>query len=127
MDSTILARSDDGLYFPEIQYVFEAPRDDSWHGRRARINSIVEWQDGYVAFYDGGRTFYDNYEEKAGLALSPNGVEFERVATDEPWLGSPHGRVRYVSAVRARGSLHLFYEFTRDDGSHDLRTVALEI
>lgn len=127
MDATVLARSDDGLYFPEIQYVFEAPGDDSWHGRRARINSIVEWEPGYLAFYDGGRTFFDNYEEKAGLAISPDGIEFERVSTEEPWLGAPHGRARYVSAVRARGSLYLFYEFTRDDGSHDLRMVELEV
>ena len=120
MDSTVVAVSDDGFYFPEIEYVFEAPGDDSWHGRRARINSIVEWKGELLAFYDGGRTFYDNYEEKAGIAMSADGRSFRRVGTDRPWCAEG---VRYVSAVVVDEGLRLYYEFTRPDGSHDLRTT----
>ena len=122
MDSTVLAISDDGFYFPEIEYVFEAPGDDSWHGRRARINSIVEWGGELLAFYDGGRTFYDNYEEKAGIASSSDGRSFTRLGTDRPW--SDEG-VRYVSAVNTDDGLRIYYEFTPDDGSHDLRTTLI--
>jgi hypothetical protein len=125
LDATVLARSEDGLYFPTIEYVFEAPGDDSWHGRRARINSLMPWDDGYVAFFDGGRTFYDNYEEMAGLATSSDGVEFTRLDTGGPWLSSPHGIVRYVCAVPVGGEVFFYYEYTTPDGSHELRVKSV--
>ena len=123
LDATVLAVSDDGRYFPTIEYVFEAPGDDTWHGRRARINSVIEWEDGYLAMFDGGRTFYDNYEEHAGLAISPDARTFERLT--EPWVTSPYGCVRYVCAVRAKGSVFFYFEYAREDGSHDLRVAQL--
>ncbi|MFO7699764.1 MAG: hypothetical protein R6W79_04040 [Acidimicrobiia bacterium] len=124
LDATVLARSDDGRYFPTIEYVFEAPGDDSWHGRRARINSLIPWDDGYLAMFDGGRTFYDNYEEHAGLAMSPDGVSFTRL--EEPWITSPHGCVRYVCAVPARGATYFYFEYTLEDGSHELRVHRID-
>lgn len=125
LDATVLATSGDGLYFPLIEYVFEAPGDDTWHGRRARINSVIPWADGFVAFYDGGRTFYDNYEEKAGLATSQDGRDFTRIGTGGPWLSSPHGIVRYVCAVRVSDEIYFYYEYTRPDGSHELRVSSV--
>lgn len=119
LDATVVATSDDGRYFPTIRYVFEAPGDDTWHGRRARINSMISWDDGYLAMFDGGRTFYDNYEEHAGLATSPDGLTFERLG--DPWITSPHGCVRYVCAVRARDAIYCYFEYTLADGSHELR------
>jgi len=121
LDATVLAVSDDGLYFPTIEYVFEAPGDDSWHGRRARLNSVIPWGDGYLATYDGGRTFYDNYEEQASIASSPDGKTFERSA--ERWVSAPHGGVRYVCAVPVPGSIFVYFEYTRPDGSHDMRVA----
>lgn len=126
LDATVLAVSGDGRYFPEIEYVFEAPMDDSWHGRRARINSIVEHEGAYVAFYDGGRTFFDNYEEKAGIATSPDGRSFTRIATDGPWVTSPFGIVRYVCAVPVEGRIFFYYEYTRADAAHDLMMAVIE-
>jgi len=123
LDATVLAVSDDGLYFPTIEYVFEAPGGDSWHGRRARLNSVIERDGRYVGTYDGGRTFYDNYEELAGIATSPDGRTFERSA--ERWVSAPEGGVRYACAVPARGSIFVYFEFTRDDGSHDMRVARL--
>jgi hypothetical protein len=124
LDATVLAISDDGRYFPTIEYVFEAPGDDSWHGRRARVNSMIEWDGGLLAMFDGGRTFYDNYEEHAGLAVSPDGVRFRRLP--QPWITSPHGCVRYVCAVRARGSIYCYFEYTIADGAHELRVERLD-
>ena len=124
LDATVLAVSDDGRYFPSIEYVFEAPGADTWDGRRARINSMITWDDGYLAMFDGGRTFYDNYEEHAGLARSPDGVRFTRLP--EPWVTSPHGCVRYVCALRARDAIYCYFEYTREDGSHDLRVERIE-
>ena len=121
LEATLLAESDDGIYFPELRWVFEAPGDDSWHGRRARINSVIREGEGWLAFYDGGRTFYDTYEEWCGLAWSADGVRFERLEQPEPWVRSPHGCVRYVYALDRGSELFFYYEYTRADGSHDLR------
>ena len=125
MDATVRARSGDGIYFPQIEYVFEAPGDDTWHGRRARLNSVIPWESGFLGLFDGGRTFYDNYEEKAGLAWSEDGSSWTRLETEGPWLTSPYGTVRYVCAVAADDRVHFYYEYTREDGSHDLRVVAV--
>jgi hypothetical protein len=124
LDATVLATSEDGMYFPTIEYVFEAPCDDSWNGRRARLNSVIPWGDGYLATYDGGRTFYDNYEEHAGIAASPDGRVFER--STERWVSAPDGGVRYACAVPARGSTFVYFEYTRPDGSHDMRTAEVK-
>jgi hypothetical protein len=124
--ATVLAESSDGLYFPSLEYVFEAPADDSWHGRRARINSVFPWAEGYVATFDGGRTSYDNYEEWAGLATSPDRRRFTRLDSAEPWVRSPHGCVRYVYGLVVDDRVFFYYEFTRPDGSHDLRVAVVE-
>ena len=127
LDATVLAVSEDGLIFPTIEYVFEAPGDNSWHGRRARLSSLIPWEDGYLATWDGGRTYYDNYEEWYGLALSPDGTKFERIDTGGPWVRSPYGSVRYVYALRVEDRVFFYYEYTREDGSHDLRVSLVEI
>jgi hypothetical protein len=124
LDATVLAVSEDGRYFPSIEYVFEAPGDDSWHGRRARINSMISWNDGYLAMFDGGRTFYDNYEEHAGMALSPDGRSFHRL--EDKWITSRHGCVRYVCALRVPDGIHVYFEYTVEDGSHELRMQRLD-
>ncbi len=125
LDATVVARSADGLYFPSIKYVFEATGDDSWHGRRARLNSAFPWDGGWVATWDGGRTFYDNYEEWCGLATSEDGRRFTRVDTGGPWVRSPHGSVRYVYGLALDDRVLFYYEFTRPDGSHDLRVASV--
>ncbi|MBT8211735.1 MAG: hypothetical protein KJN71_01185, partial [Acidimicrobiia bacterium] len=96
LDATVVADSDDGLVFPLIDYVFEAPGGNVWHANRARINSVFKVDGQWVATFDGGRTFYDNYEEWAGLAISEDGIHFTRIDMAEPWVQSPHGSVRYV-------------------------------
>jgi hypothetical protein len=126
-EATFLAKSEDGVYFPEIQYVFEAPNTDSWDGRRARINSLVEMDGGFLTFYDGGRTSYDTYEEWCGVAWSPDGVLFERVPLEEPWVRSPYGCVRYVYGLRVDNEIFFYYEYTREDLSHDLRVSHVRI
>lgn len=122
-DATVVSGSGDGLVFPMVRYVFEASGDDSWHGRRARLNSVFPWGDGWAATFDGGRTSYDNYEEWAGLATSPDGLRFDRVETDGPWVRSPHGCVRYVYVQPVDDHHLVYYEYTRRDGSHDLRVA----
>jgi hypothetical protein len=126
-DAAVLAESDDGLYFPTIEYVFEPPGDDSWEGRRCRLNSVLPWGGGYLAWYDAGRTTYDDYEEWCGLAVSDDGRSFTRVDAGGPWTRSPYGCVRYVDAVRVGDTVFLYYEYTRRDHSHDLRVTAIDV
>ncbi len=126
-EATFLAVSDDGIYFPEIRYVFEAPNTDTWDGRRARINSLVELEGGYLAFYDGGRTTFDNYEEWCGVAWSSDGISFERVPLAGPWVRSPHGCVRYVYGLRVEDEILFYYENTREDLAHDLRVSKVKL
>lgn len=121
LDATAVAESHDGLHFSTLRYVFEAPGDDSWHGRRARLNCLVERGDGFLATFDGGRARYDNYEERCGLAASAEGLSFARTDTDGPWVDG----VRYVQLVRAGHRLLAYYEWTRPDLAHDLRVSDL--
>lgn len=120
-DATLLARSPDGRYFTQLEYVFEPPNTDTWHGRRARINSYLKIGSGCLAFYDGGRNFYDTYEEWTGLAWSENGRTFDRLDQPEPWIRSPYGCVRYVCCLEVPNAFLFYYEYTNEDGSHDLR------
>jgi hypothetical protein len=120
-EATLLAVSDDGIYFPELHFAFEAPNTDTWNGRRARINSVIPLNGGYLGFYDGGRTSYDMYEEWCGLAWSDDGRSFERYDQAEPWVRSPHGCVRYVYALDGPDEVLFYYEYTREDGAHELR------
>jgi hypothetical protein len=127
LDASVLAVSDDGLYFPTIEYVFEGTGQDNWHGRRARLGSMFKWEDGWIATWDGGRTFYDNYEEWCGLASSPDGRRFTRISAEEPWVTSPFGSVRYVFGLRVEHRIYFYYEYTREDLSHDLRVATVDI
>ncbi len=126
-DATLLGVSPDGLYFPELRYVFEAPGGDSWHGNRARINSLVPWEGGWVATFDGGRTSYDNYEEWTGLATTSTGTSFERIDDGGPWVVSPHGCVRYLYGERVDDRIYFYFEYTREDRSHDLRVAVVDV
>lgn len=127
MDATVMGESDDGIYFDSLEYVFEAPGGSSWHGNRARLNSVFQVDGQWVAMYDGGRTFYDNYEEWAGVATSQDGISFQRLPQPEPWVRSPHGCVRYIYAQPVGNAVLFYYEYTREDGSHDLRVKRVDL
>jgi hypothetical protein len=75
------------------------------------------------AYYDGRATAEDNAEEVTGVAF---GTTADRlVAEPGPVAVSPWGTgsLRYLSAVGlADGGLRLYYEASRRDGAHDLRT-----
>ena len=126
-NDTVLAESDNGLSFPTLRYVYEPPSDGSWHGNRGRVNCLLPWGDGFVGTFDGGRTYYDNFEEWCGLVTSPDGARIERVDTDGPWVRSPHGSVRYVWGLRVDDVVRWYFEHTRADGSHDLRVAEVTV
>lgn len=122
-DATALATSPDGKYWKELKYVFEPGRGSQGDRGlfRARINSIVYLPPVFVGFIDTGETFYDNYEEACGLAISHDLENWRRVTTNGPWIESPHGNIRYINALRVEDEIYYYYEYTRKDGSHELR------
>jgi hypothetical protein len=124
-DATALLISDDGLHFPELRYVFE-PTGQGWDGVRGRINSLVPLSRGYAVPFDGGATIYDEYEEQCGLAYSEDGLSFQRLTHEGPWLSSPYGCVRYVYGLRVGSDVFFYYEYTTEDGSHELRAIRVK-
>lgn len=122
-DATVLATSPDGKRFRNFKYIFEPGQGTQGEQGlfRARINSVVYLPPAYVGFIDMGETYYDNYEEICGLAISHDLKEWCRVTTDGPWVESPYGNIRYMNALRLGDEIYYYYEYTREDKSHEIR------
>ena len=99
-------------------------RPGYWDSRGARVSAVVFSGSTIVAYYDGRASAAENYEEKTGVAtgteptvLTPSGTE--------PLAASPYhgGGLRYLDILPLPdGRKRLYYEMTREDGGHELRT-----
>jgi hypothetical protein len=99
----------------------------TWDARGVRFAAVVLDGGRSWALYDGRCTAAENWEERTGLAFSDGNGAF-RSAADGPFLQSPHppAGLRYAEVVALpAGSARWFYEATRADGAHELRTVLL--
>jgi hypothetical protein len=99
----------------------------SWDARGVRLATVVLDGDRSWALYDGRATAAENWEERTGLALGDGTGAFTARAGG-PLLQSPHppGGLRYADVVPLPdGAARWFYEATRVDGAHELRTVLL--
>jgi hypothetical protein len=98
----------------------------SWDERGVRFATVVLDGARTWALYDGRATAAENWEERTGLAVADDGRFV--AAPDGPLLQSPHppGGLRYADVVAlSDGTARWFYEATRADGAHELRTVLL--
>jgi hypothetical protein len=80
---------------------------------------------GIVATYDGRASAEENWEERTGTASGSFGA---LVAAEGEPLSSPYppGGLRYVTfADMPGGRRRVYYEMTRADGAHELRTELL--
>lgn len=125
---TGLATSGDGLTFDWLGDVF-SPVPGRWDAYAARIGTVVPAGVGFLAFYDGGASVEENYEEKCGLAVTFDLRNFYRISVAAPFLTSPHGSgsLRYLDAVVVGEEVRCYYEYARADGSHELRMSRLRL
>ena len=120
------ATSPDGVTW-EWRGTALAGRSGSWDARGVRFATVALRGPRAWALYDGRATAAENWEERTGLALSDGNGAFVAVG-DVPLLQSPHppSGLRYADHVELPGGgARWFYEATRADGSHELRTVLL--
>ncbi|MGY1714583.1 hypothetical protein ACI78R_09010 [Geodermatophilus sp. SYSU D01106] len=99
----------------------------TWDARGTRFSTVVLDGSRTWALYDGRATAEENWEERTGLAVHDGELGF-RAAGDGPYLASPHAPhgLRYADVVAVPGGgARWFYEATRPDGAHELRTVLL--
>ena len=99
-------------------------RQGLWDQRGARVADVLLGGARVVAYYDGRASAEENQEEVTGVAIGDAPDRLHAIA-DAPAVVSPEGRggLRYVSAVvLGDGGVRLYYEMTRSDGAHELRT-----
>ena len=99
-------------------------RPGHWDSRGARVTSVCFDGGTIVAYYDGRATAAENYEERTGVAIGTEPTVLAAVGT-EPLAWSPYhgGGLRYLDLLSLPdGRKRLYYEMTRPDGAHDLRT-----
>jgi hypothetical protein len=103
-------------------------RPGAWDSRGVRISCVLLNGGAPVAYYDGRASALENWEERTGVALShgPEGAlgRFTAVGA-APALRSPDGPggLRYLDVLPVgQGSYRIYYEVTRADGGHELRT-----
>jgi sucrose-6-phosphate hydrolase SacC (GH32 family) len=98
-------------------------RPDRWDSRGVRVSAVLPGPT-VTAWYDGRATAEENWEERTGIAT---GSDLDRFvsASSTPIADSPYapGGLRYLSVVPLpAGGFRLYYEGTRADGAHELRT-----
>lgn len=108
-----------------------AGRPGRWDARGVRISAVVldggsaGPGGGPVALYDGRASAAENWEERTGVAVAAGPSGAFAAWDDAPAAESPHGAggLRYLSAVQLPDRrFRLYYEATRADGAHELRT-----
>jgi hypothetical protein len=118
------ATSDDGVFWSWHGTALRG-RAGSWDARGTRVAAVRLDQPEPIAYYDGRATAAENWEERTGIARIADLGTFEAIG-DAPVGMSPYGLggLRYVSAVRLPdGDTRLYFEVTRPDGAHELRTT----
>ena len=117
-----LALSSDGINFTWAGDVLSPP-GVGWNAYAARITTMLYVPPVFNVFYDGGADVGQNYEEKTGLAITFDLMNYQHVTDQKPLLVSPHasGSLRYMDVVRLGNDIYYYYEYARPDGSHELR------
>jgi hypothetical protein len=100
------------------------PRPGEWDSRGVRVSAVRFGAGEIVAYYDGRASVAENYEERTGVAIGASPDALTAIG-GVPVGGAPAGRggLRYVDIVDlGNGRERWYYELTRPDGLHELRT-----
>ncbi|MGD9498158.1 MAG: hypothetical protein AB7Y46_17790, partial [Armatimonadota bacterium] len=122
---TGLATSGCGLHW-RWQGDILSPPETGWDSYCTRIGSVLYRPPVFIGFYDGSASVAENYDEKAGLAVSYDLRHWERATRWAPFVTSPHGCIRYIEVVPDADALYYYYVWTRADGSHEQRVSRVE-
>ena len=126
LSMTGLATSADGARWEWRGAVVE-PSAGRWDDHTSRLSTALRLRDGWLGLYDGSR-LEENYEERCGLAFSDDLIRWRKASVDGPVIGTATGPggVRYVDVCEMPdGTRRAYYEYTRSDGSHELRTAVV--
>jgi hypothetical protein len=119
---TRYATSPDGLEWT-WQGTALAGRPGTWDSRGTRVTSVCRSGGTITAFYDGRASAAENFEERTGIASGTDPAALSASGTG-PAAESRHGGgLRYLDVLPLPDGRHrLYYELTRSDGAHELRT-----
>jgi hypothetical protein len=100
------------------------PRPGEWDSRGVRVSAVRFTPGEIVAYYDGRASAAENYEERTGVAVGESPDALTAIGTVP--VGAPPaglGGLRYLTIVDlGDGRERWYYELTRPDGLHELRT-----
>jgi len=120
--TTDYATSRDGISWTWQGHAL-TPRSGEWDARGVRVSAVQFTPDGVVAYYDGRASAQENYEERTGLASGALPGSLAAVGSAPVAEAPGGGGLRYLDVVDlGNGSQRLYYELTRPDGLHELRT-----
>ena len=131
LSSTAYLTSEDGIHFNWEGEILP-PSPGSWYGYAARITTMWRDSGAWIGIFDGAGSVAENYNERAGWTAGPDLRSLGVLSQEGPSLCPAYaanalsggmGGVRYVSVVQHLSRTLFFFEFTRDDGSHDLRVA----
>lgn len=99
-------------------------RPGQWDSRGTRVTSVSFANGTVVASYDGRASAAENYEEFTGLAAGSDPRALTALGSGPLAVSPYHQRgLRYLDVAQvADGRSRIYYEMTRPDGAHELRT-----
>jgi hypothetical protein len=112
------ATSTDGLKWTFVGTAL-APTPDSWDARGTRITSVTGSGSDWTAFYDGRASAMENWHERTGVAVGAGPDSLAPSAGPTP-VGHT---ARYLSLAELPDGFRLYWEASRVDGAHELRTA----
>ena len=124
---TEYATSDDGLDWVWHGTALSG-RSGLWDARGTRVSAVcyADTTAGAMiaAFYDGRASAVENFEERTGIATGAEPAALDAIGTtaaaESPYAGRG---LRYLDILPLGDGRHrLYYEMTRPDGAHELRT-----
>lgn len=101
-----------------------AGRPGQWDARGTRVSTVCYHGPAIVAFYDGRASAAENFEERTGIAIGVDPAALAGIGSAPAAESHYAGRgLRYLEVLPLGDGRHrIYYEMTRADGAHELRT-----